>query len=101
MRLDSNGYAPSILDTKQGICFTCGNYGDTVRHEIYYGVGNRAVSKANGCWVNLCPECHRIVHEKADNGRLDASLKRSCYRVYCIDHDKAEFYSLFRRFYDE
>lgn len=101
MGLDRNGYAPSILDTEQGVCFACGNYGDTARHEIYYGTGNRTVSKMTGLWVNLCPRCHRIVHEKADNGVLDGALKRSGYRVFCIDNDPEAFRALIGRYYDE
>ncbi|MFQ7015043.1 MAG: hypothetical protein ACLRRU_12180 [Faecalibacterium sp.] len=34
-KLDSNGYAPSIL-SKSPACLICGRYG-TARHEVYFG----------------------------------------------------------------
>jgi hypothetical protein len=34
-KLDSNGYAPSILHDKP-VCLICGRYG-TARHEVYFG----------------------------------------------------------------
>ena len=104
MRLDRNGYGPSILDTEQGTCYVCGLQTDTIRHEIYHGVGNRSISKANGFWVNLCPRCHRchrFVHLRLDDGDLDSNLKRICYTVFCRTRSKAEFYDLIKRYYDE
>lgn len=42
-KLDSNGYAPSILHDKP-VCLICGRYG-TARHEVYFGSAYRAKSK--------------------------------------------------------
>lgn len=39
-KLDSNGYAPSILHDKP-VCLICGRYG-TARHEVYFGSAYRA-----------------------------------------------------------
>lgn len=106
MALDKNGYAKSVMNTEPGICYLCGGEGDTVRHECFFGSQNRRMSKKKGAWVNICPQCHRIVHEKPDNGRLDRQLKRDCQSVI-IDrlneegHDGREiFYAWFRRWYD-
>ena len=38
-KLDSNGYAPSILHDKP-VCLICGRYG-TARHEVYFGSAGR------------------------------------------------------------
>lgn len=38
-KLDSNGYAPSILHDKP-VCLICGRYG-TARHEVYFGSAYR------------------------------------------------------------
>ena len=48
-KLDSNGYAPSILHDKP-VCLICGRYG-TARHEVYFGSAYRAKSKRLGLWA--------------------------------------------------
>ena len=52
--MDRNGYNPSILATEDGVCMLCGLCTDTARHEIFYGTGERSLSKRYGLWVNLC-----------------------------------------------
>ena len=99
-KLDKNGYADSIFDTEPGKCYICGGEGDTVRHEVFYGHKDRKMSKWKGCWLNICPSCHRIIHEKPDNGKLDRSLKRGCYHKYCELYGREVFFAHFRRYYD-
>lgn len=71
IRLDSNGYAPSLLRTES--CFWCHkSNGDIVRHEIFHGP-YRSKSKEYGLWVNLCTDCHYLVHNS--DGKMDAILK--------------------------
>lgn len=64
VKLDSNGYAPSILN-QQPTCLICGRY-HTARHEVFYGP-YRDKSKRLGLWANLCPWCHQngpnAIHE--------------------------------------
>lgn len=55
-KLDSNGYAPSIL-SKSPACLICGRY-CTARHEVFFGP-YRDKSKRLGLWANLCPWCHQ------------------------------------------
>lgn len=56
-KLDSNGYAPSILHDKP-VCLICGRYG-TARHEVYFGRAYRAKSKRLGlCWICSHREHH-------------------------------------------
>lgn len=61
MKLDRNGYAPSLLPTEG--CFFCGRPGRNQRHEIFHGSLFRERSKNLGCWVTMCPECHRMLHQ--------------------------------------
>lgn len=96
--MSRNGYVPSILDTAKDTCYTCGMNTATAVHEVYHGTANRRISKANGFWVNLCPRCHYLVH--TGDGDLDRQLKRHCYRVYCTDHSKQEFYDLIGKYYE-
>ena len=74
-KLDSNGYAPSILHDKP-VCLICGRYG-TARHEVYFGSAYRAKSKRLGLWVTLCPWCHQNGQTSIHNNRdADLRLKR-------------------------
>ncbi len=78
-KLDSNGYAPSILHDKP-VCLICGRYG-TARHEVYFGSAYRAKSKRLGLWVTLCPWCHQngpnAIHRNHDE---DLRLKKWAQR---------------------
>lgn len=58
-KLDSSGYAPSILQTDMTRCFLCGRSNRKLdRHEPLQGP-YRAKSKADGLWVLLCHyPCH-------------------------------------------
>lgn len=57
-KLDSNGYARSILH--EGDCIYCRN-SETVRHEVFRGK-NRSNSKKYGLWITVCPLCHMMIH---------------------------------------
>ena len=96
MKLDRNGYSQnSILPTEN--CFICGKGGDLARHEVFPGRGNRAISKAEGLWTNLCPECHARVHQCGED---DEELKRTFYQAYIKKYSREKFYKLFYRYYD-
>jgi Zn-finger protein len=86
--MDRNKYNKSILRTEQGECFVCGIQTETCRHEIFYGKGNRAISKKLGFWVNLCPECHRKIHGDRE---MDLMLKKLAQMKYLETHDMSEF----------
>lgn len=67
-KLDSNGYAPSIMPLKSFKCYHCDKYKDTARHEIFGGP-LRSKSKQYGLWVNVCPTCHAEIY---GSGQLQA-----------------------------
>ena len=93
-----NGYVPSILETWEGEDFFY-NYiinTQTVRHEIFFGTGNRKISKANGFWVNVTPNVHKMIHENRD---LDLALKCLCQRKYEETHTRDDFMRLIGRNY--
>ena len=69
--LDSNGYAPSILQ-HENHCFICYRNMYAQRHEIFHG-SNRQKSKEYGLWINVCPVCHNSIH--FTDGELDQRLK--------------------------
>lgn len=82
--LDRNGYAPSVvLAYKDDACFLCDRMGDLVRHEIFHGP-YRTKSKALGCWVLLCPDCHMQLHANAD---LDRQLRQIGQRLAMAWYD--------------
>ena len=59
------------------------------------------MSKEKGTWINVCPSCHRIIHEMPDNGRLDRHLKREVYQKFISLKSKDIFYANFGRLYDD
>lgn len=77
MKLDRNGYAPSIVEGHDNLhCWRCGENGSGKmdRHEIFHGPF-REKSKALGLWVHLChSKCHlNGVHK---SGAADLGPKR-------------------------
>lgn len=96
-KLDRNGYAPSILDTEQGVCFRCTRGTDTARHEIFYGNGVRPKSKRYGLWADFCPYCHNLIH---NNQKEDDELKRFMQRA-AMDYYGWSLYDWHREFLDK
>ena len=78
---DRNGYNKSIMATEAGRCYVCRIETETVRHEIYYGTKNRKISKINGFWLDVCPTCHRRIHDVPGKG-FDKLLKQKCQKNY-------------------
>ena len=48
----------SILGSRKGRCYLCGEYGQTEEHHIFGGP-NRPLSERYGLKVDLCLECHQ------------------------------------------
>lgn len=59
--LDSNGYAPSVMQGDMELCYICKMGGDLARHEPLNG-SRREKSKRLGLWVTICPACHASAH---------------------------------------
>ena len=75
-QLDSNGYAPSIIQTDTSHCWFCGRNDQKLdRHEPFNGAF-RQKSKAYGMWVVLC-------HERCHMGKAhkDAGSERTMKRI--------------------
>ena len=49
----------SILGSRKGRCYLCGEYGQTEEHHIFGGP-NRPLSEQYGLKVDLCLKCHRF-----------------------------------------
>lgn len=94
VKLDKNGYAPSLFVQEPFRCFSCGRFGETARHEIFGGF-RRSASKALGLWVNVCPDCHNAIHA---SGKLQYRYHREgqllAEATYHWNHDDFR-----RRFY--
>lgn len=97
-KLDENGYADSLFDTRQGRCYLCGQrFEDTARHEIFYGTADRITSKAVGLWINVCPEHHTEIHQNVD-GVCDR-MHKAGQRVFEIVYPHEDFMTLFGKNY--
>lgn len=95
IKLDRNGYAPSIMDWPQDRCFVCMSYGDLVRHEVFHGSLYRKKSKQYGCWLRLCPDCHHRLHNTDPD--LDKYLKKVMQKK-AMDHYGWSFDEFRQRF---
>ena len=72
--MDRNGYSDSLL-SQEVRCYWCGRTSGKIdRHEIFHGMAYRQKSKRLGCWVNLCSECHRQLHNTKPE--MDDELKK-------------------------
>lgn len=98
VKLDSNGYAPSIIDLNGDCCYRCKKSGDLARHEVFHG-SDRNKSKALGCWINLCPTCHTELHAK--DAEIDWAYKRVGQKIAMRYYDwtTEEFIKRFGRNY--
>ena len=88
VKLDSNGYAPSIVQDDMESCYICGLGGDLIRHEPFNG-SNREKSKNLGLWVNLCEFDHRMCHQYPSTygGSLKRQAQAKAMRHYEWDYD--------------
>ena len=78
-RLDSNGYAKSIVQSDTSMCFLCKRAtGKLDRHELMGGVANRQKSKAYGLWVSLC---HYPCHEGPTGPHMNAKTALYLHQV--------------------
>lgn len=71
VELDRNGYAPSLFPV--GACIFCGSTEPLNRHEVFHGP-YRSKAKRLGLWANICPECHRQLHNSRPE--MDKQLKQ-------------------------
>lgn len=98
VKLDKNGYSPSIMQ-QEDVCIFCNTTLYLQRHEIFHGYANRHKSKEFGLWVHVCPTCHFKIHHT--DGELDLTLKKigqeTAMEYYAWDTD--EFRRKFGRNY--
>ena len=84
IKLDRNGYAPSLFKNRPGRCLLCERVDRPLqRHEVFHGP-YRQKAKALGCWVLICDECHRLAHS---DGAIDRNLKLVKYKYCCVLYD--------------
>ena len=96
MKLDRNGYRSSLFNTEEDVCYLCTSEVQTARHEVLHGP-NRQLSKRYGLWLNLCPNCHELVH-KEDNGKY-LYLKEDAQRLFEEEYPDKNFLQIFGRNY--
>lgn len=56
-------------------CYICGDEGAVEVHHCLHGTAGRKKAEADGLMVNLCPECHRLLHDSR-NRRYDKELMK-------------------------
>ena len=98
VKLDSNGYAPSIVHPIGDACFRCDYMGELARHEIFNG-SYRGKSKALGLWVYLCQQCHALIHRERDE-RMKLKVIGQRDAMYWYDWSTDDFRKEFGKNYD-
>lgn len=73
--LDSNGYAPSIMQQDLSRCYICGRSSEKLDRHEPFGGALRSKSKKMGLWVMLCHwTCH--LNGAHAHGEIAQMLKR-------------------------
>ena len=87
IKLDRNGYAPSIMQDEEE-CFFSGTTIDVTRHEVFFGNGKRQLSKKYGCWIWVCNHYHNQLH--VVDSKLCEELKKKAQIEFesLYGHDK-------------
>lgn len=83
MPLDRNGYAESIMQRREGVCWLCGrSWGAKLDRHEPWGAANRQKSKELGLWVNLCHfGCHEGPGSVHEDGSLARELRKDAQRA--------------------
>lgn len=78
---------------KRHVCKICGRSGHTEIHHIFNGPF-REKSDINDFVMEVCPECHRKLHDNAD---LLREYKKRTQRFFELSHTHDEWMSLMGR----
>ena len=71
---DRNGYAPSIFPHKDGCCDLCRRQDRPLQRHEPFNAANRKRSKQLGCWMLICDECHRRIHQSDPEFAFEAKV---------------------------
>ena len=65
-----------------GECYLCHRWANLERHHMLHGC-RRQKAEEWGLVVNICPRCHRLLHDK---GERDLELERVAQRIFEEEH---------------
>jgi len=91
VKLDRNGYAPSILQGDSQCCWLCGRSDQKLDRHEPFGGPFRNKSKSLGMWVLLCHErCHfgRVHKYQQDSVELKKSMQAAAMVKYKWDEEE-------------
>ena len=81
----------------ENFCYRCGKNRNAGREKHHvFGAANRKLSDADGLWVYLCGDCHRLVHK---DPVLMGQLHYEGREAYLAHHTLEEFMKRYGRFY--
>lgn len=93
-------YRSIMMNLEVEKCYICGKEGPTEAHHCLHGSANRRLAERDGLIVNLCPECHRRLHEKGtgDDTLMEAGqLAWENYNLSDTAHFMARYGKNFKR----
>ena len=84
IELDSNGYAPSILQEDLTYCIWCGRRDRKLDRHEPFNAALRKKSKKYGLWVMLCHEdCHQGPHGVHSDAKKANKLRYYAQKTAC------------------
>ena len=102
VKLDANGYAPSIMQEDMTRCYMCGRTDRKLDRHEPFGGALREKSKKYGLWVLLCHEdCHEGRNGAHREAKVNEELKRDAqlWAMYEYKWDKGDFIREFGKNY--
>lgn len=89
----------SIMQDLDGnICFICKSVGAVEVHHCFHGTANRRLAEKDGLLVNLCPDCHRSLHDRGLYDDLLMEIAEAAWLDY-YDKDVQEFIARYGKNY--
>lgn len=67
------------MQTEPGRCYVCHRWCRTEVHHLLNGHGLRKKCTEDRLLINVCPECHRLIHSDA---KLRLMLKQEAQEVF-------------------
>lgn len=83
-----------MQNLERKVCYLCGKEGTVEAHHCLHGTASRRLAEQDGLIVNLCPECHRNLHDK---GMSDDALKMTAERIW-MNYNRADEWAFIARY---
>ncbi len=104
MKVDKNGYAPSIMQHNTKMCYCCGRRDRKLDRHEPFGGAYRDKSKAMGLWIMLChDECHEGRYGAHGDPEVNRKYRQEAQRAAMSEYGMSteQFIRMFGKNYIE